>query len=109
MASGFMFATGVENSYPTTKGGKHRVDEMEKCGHYAKWRQDFDCVQDLGLRFLRYGPPLHRTWLGDGRYDWEFTDQAFADLRRRGSNPGGSCRVPGCCLAGKWLAVPTSF
>jgi len=21
----------------------------------------------------------------------------------------GSCRVPGCCLAGKWLAVPTSF
>ena len=87
MASGFMFATGVENSYPTTKGGKHRVDEMEKCGHYAKWRQDFDCVQDLGLRFLRYGPPLHRTWLGDGRYDWEFTDQAFADLRRRGIMP----------------------
>ena len=87
MASGFMFATGVENSYPTIQGGKHRVDELEKCGHYAKWRQDFDCVQELGIRFLRYGPPLHRTWLGDGRYDWEFADQAFADLRRRGIMP----------------------
>jgi beta-glucosidase len=82
MASGFMFATGVENSYPTIEGGR-RADEMEKCGHYAKWRQDFDCVEDLGIRFLRYGPPLHRTWLGDGRYDWSFADETFADLYRR--------------------------
>jgi beta-glucosidase/6-phospho-beta-glucosidase/beta-galactosidase len=27
---------------------------------------------------LRYGPPLHTTLLGPGRYDWEFAD----DLRR---------------------------
>jgi beta-glucosidase len=87
MASGFMFATGVENSYPTIQNGNWRVDEMEKCGHYTKWRQDFDCVQDLGIRFLRYGPALHRAWLGDGRYDWRFVDEAFADLRRRGIMP----------------------
>jgi beta-glucosidase len=87
MTSGFMFATGVENSYPTIGGGKHRVDEMEKCGHYGKWRQDFDCVQQLDIRFLRYGPALHRTWLGDGRYDWEFADQAFAELKQRGIMP----------------------
>ena len=87
MASGFMFATGVENSYPTIQNGNRRVDEMEKCGHYAKWRQDFDCVDELGIRFLRYGPALHRTWLGDGRHDWGFADEAFADLRRRGIMP----------------------
>ncbi len=87
MASGFMFATGVENSYPTIQGGTRRVDEMEKCGHYEKWRQDFDCVQELGIRFLRYGPPLPRTWLGDGRYDWGFADETFAELRRRGIMP----------------------
>jgi beta-glucosidase len=87
MASGFMFATGIENSYPTIEGGKHRVDEMAKCGHYEHWRRDFECVTDLGIRFLRYGPPLHRVWLGDGRYDWEFTDQAFAELRRLGIMP----------------------
>ncbi|HVG49124.1 MAG TPA: family 1 glycosylhydrolase, partial [Rubellimicrobium sp.] len=34
------------------------------------------------IRFLRYGPPIHRTWLGPGRYDWEFADLTFAELRR---------------------------
>jgi beta-glucosidase len=31
----FMFATGIENSYPTIQNGQVRVDEMEKCGHYT--------------------------------------------------------------------------
>ncbi|GAC1526816.1 MAG: family 1 glycosylhydrolase [Ramlibacter sp.] len=74
----FMFATGVENSNPTVNG--QRVDELDKCGHYRHWRTDFALVRDLGIRFLRYGPPLHTTWLGPGRYDWEFADQAFAGL-----------------------------
>jgi beta-glucosidase len=81
----FMFATGIENSYPTVGGA--RVDEMEKCGHYERWRTDFDCVQELGIGVLRYGPPLHRTWLGPGRYDWEFADQTFAELLRRDITP----------------------
>lgn len=77
----FLFATGIENSYPTVGGV--RVDEMEKCGHYRHWRTDFDCVQQLKISFLRYGPPIHRTWLGHGKYDWSFADQTFEDLRRR--------------------------
>lgn len=79
----FMFATGIENSYPTIHQGRARVDEVDSCRHYARWREDFALVQDLGIHFLRYGPPLHRVWLGDSRYDWEFTDLAFAELRRR--------------------------
>jgi beta-glucosidase len=79
----FLFATGIENSYPTINGGKTRVDEMEKCGHYKQWRTDFDCVQDLGISFLRYGPPLHRTWLGPEKYDWSFADTTFHELRKR--------------------------
>src|SRR4051812_5378699 len=78
----FIFATGIENSSPTISGGKVRVDEMDKCGHYQQWRTDFSLVKELGIRFLRYGPPLHRTYLGAGRYDWEFTDLAFAELRK---------------------------
>lgn len=54
MTPTFMFATGIENSAPTIGGGKMRVDEMEKCGHYERWREDFDCVQELGINFLRY-------------------------------------------------------
>jgi beta-glucosidase len=83
MTPAFMFATGIENSYPTLNGGRTRVDEMEKCGHYDLWRTDFDRVEELGLTFLRYGPPLYRTWLGASRYDWGFADATFQDLHRR--------------------------
>ncbi|HEY0844150.1 MAG TPA: family 1 glycosylhydrolase [Noviherbaspirillum sp.] len=83
MSPGFIFATGIENSIPTIQGGTVRVDEMEKCGHYRHWRTDFDLVQQLGICFLRYGPPLHRTWLGVDRYDWSFADETFGELAAR--------------------------
>jgi beta-glucosidase/6-phospho-beta-glucosidase/beta-galactosidase len=78
-----MFATGIENSYPTIQGGRTRVDEMEKCGHYDQWEVDFRLVQDLDICFLRYGPPLHRTWLAPDKYDWGFSDATYNSLRRR--------------------------
>ncbi len=77
----FMFATGIENSNPRIAGGVRR-DELAECGHYDHWREDFALVQEVGCNFLRYGPPLYRTMLGPGRYDWEFTDQAMAELLR---------------------------
>jgi beta-glucosidase len=83
----FAFATGIENSTPTIKNGAERVDEMEKCGFYKHWKTDFALVQDMGIQFLRYGPPIHKTWLGDGRYDWSFADETFADLKARNILP----------------------
>ncbi|MFL5327525.1 MAG: family 1 glycosylhydrolase [Gemmataceae bacterium] len=56
---------------------------MEKCGHYDHWQRDFDCVQELGLQYLRYGPPIYRVWRGPDQYDWSFVDAGFADLLRR--------------------------
>src|ERR1700712_4611992 len=78
-----MFATGIENSIPRIKRGTIRVDQMASCGHYARWREDFELVQDMGIEFLRYGPPLHTALLWAGKYDWEFADVPFADLPRR--------------------------
>ena len=83
----FMFATGIENSNPTIKGGTVRVDQLEACGFYKWWKTDFDLVEDMGLRFLRYGPPLHRTWLAPGKYDWDFADLTMNDLKRRNITP----------------------
>ena len=79
----FMFATGIENSIPTIDGGRKRVDELEKCRFYDYWRTDFQLVEEMGIRFLRYGPPLHKTWLAPGKYDWEFCDLTFNELKRR--------------------------
>ena len=64
----FLFATGIENSYPVVAapgGGDLRVDEMAKCRHYELWKEDFRLVKELGLEYLRYGPPYYvSTWSG---------------------------------------------
>jgi beta-glucosidase/6-phospho-beta-glucosidase/beta-galactosidase len=83
MLPNFLFATGIENSCPTIDGGRLRVDELEKCGHVRHWRKDFELVQELGIGVLRYGPSITKTWLGPGRYDWDFADHTFGDLLRR--------------------------
>ncbi len=85
LGSRFMFATGIENSYPTIAlpdGTAKRVDEMEKCGHYKCWKDDLRLVDEMGIRFLRYGPPYYKTHLGPGKYDWSFTDEVFAEIKR---------------------------
>jgi beta-glucosidase/6-phospho-beta-glucosidase/beta-galactosidase len=87
MNTPFLFATGIENSNPTVQNGRVRVDEMEKCGHYRYWQKDFDLVQEMGISFLRYGPPIHTTWLRPGRFNWSFADETFRDLRRRNIAP----------------------
>jgi beta-glucosidase/6-phospho-beta-glucosidase/beta-galactosidase len=78
----FMFATGVECSNPTIANGRIRRDQLEECGHYARWREDLALTCDLGLRVLRYGLPIHRVFLGPGKYDWEFADLVMAEMRR---------------------------
>jgi beta-glucosidase/6-phospho-beta-glucosidase/beta-galactosidase len=81
----FIFATGIENSYPTISladGSTKRVDEMEKCGFYKYWEEDFHLVRELGIEFLRFGPPYYKTHLGCGKYDWAFSDLTFRKLKQ---------------------------
>ena len=86
----FIFSTGIENSYPVITGRdgqRKRIDQMEKCGHYEHWREDFRLVRELGLDHLRYGPPYYRVHLAPGKYDWSFVDETFEELRRLGITP----------------------
>lgn len=85
-----MFATGIENSYPTIMlpdGTTKRVDELEKAKHYQFWKEDFQLVKDSGIEFLRYGPPYFSTHLAPGVYDWHFTDITFREMKRLGITP----------------------
>ena len=79
----FLFATGIENSYPTLPGGR-RIDQMEKCGHYARWEEDFALVREMGLGALRYGPAYYRTHVALNRFDWASCDEPMARLRQLG-------------------------
>lgn len=79
----FLFATGIENSYPRLPDGS-RHDQLEQCGHYDRWRDDFRLARDLGVDALRYGPAWYRTNPAPGRYDWSSVDDQMAWLRDSG-------------------------
>ncbi len=81
----FMFATGIENSYPNISlpnGSTKRIDEMEKTGHYKLWKDDFQLVKESGIQYLRYGPPYYSTNVAPGVYNWSFTDDVFNELKQ---------------------------
>jgi len=57
-----MFATGIECSYPvvaSADGGVRRVDEMAKCGHYRRWREDFQ----RRFHWVRFYTPVNETFV----------------------------------------------
>lgn len=83
----FIFATGVECSYPTIHGGRWRRDLMLATGHYRRWQDDLELTLDIGATHLRYGPPLHLMFLGPDRYDWSFTDEVLPAMRDLGLTP----------------------
>ena len=88
--SRFIFATGIECSYPTIEssdGRRVRIDQLEKTFHYERWRDDFALVRELGIGFLRYGPPYHRVHTAPDTFEWEFLDAALAELSRLGITP----------------------
>jgi hypothetical protein len=88
--SRFVFASGVECSYPSivdADGRRVRRDQMAECGHYNHWREDFEAALALGCRHLRYGPPYYRMHLGPGSYDWSFTDEVLPAMRDMGITP----------------------
>jgi uncharacterized protein (DUF362 family)/beta-glucosidase/6-phospho-beta-glucosidase/beta-galactosidase len=90
LPAGFLFATGIECSYPTIAGPQGRsvrVDQLESTFHYRRWREDLALVRDLGLQVLRYGPPYYRVQAAPDSYDWEFTDEVFAGTRQLGIVP----------------------
>jgi hypothetical protein len=84
---GFIFATGIECSYPTVEHGRWRRDEMKSTEHYERWREDFDRAREVGITHIRYGPPLHLIFTGPAQYDWSWIDEPMRELREFGPEP----------------------
>lgn len=77
----FMFATGIECSYPTIENGKLRRDLLEECGHYERFEEDLNLIKELGLQVVRYGLPYYKINFAPGKYDWEFADLAMRKIQ----------------------------
>jgi beta-glucosidase/6-phospho-beta-glucosidase/beta-galactosidase len=85
--SEFMFATGIECSYPTIDGGRWRRDQLKETGHYRYWKRDLELVKELGLKYLRYGPPLHLIYQSPDKFDWSFADEVLRKMQELGITP----------------------
>lgn len=83
----FMFATGIECSTPTIENGRWRIDQLAETGHYDNWRYDLELVRLMGIKYLRYGPPIHLICPAKDKYDWSFTDKVFESMRGLGIIP----------------------
>jgi beta-glucosidase/6-phospho-beta-glucosidase/beta-galactosidase len=89
-AGNFLFATGIECSYPTIAGPKGtsiRRDQLDECGHYKHWKRDLELVRELGLKVLRYGLPYHSIQQSADKYDWEFADLVMAQMKKLDITP----------------------
>jgi beta-glucosidase/6-phospho-beta-glucosidase/beta-galactosidase len=84
---GFIFATGIECSYPTIENGRWRRDEMDGTRHYSRWPEDFGLAREIGVSHIRYGPPLHLVFEGPGRYEWSWIDEPMRELEALGPEP----------------------
>jgi beta-glucosidase/6-phospho-beta-glucosidase/beta-galactosidase len=83
----FMFATGIECSYPTIDNGLTRRDQLLECGHYDHWKKDLQLVRELGLKVLRYGLPYYNIHLGPDKYDWSFADEVMNEMKEMEITP----------------------
>ncbi len=83
----FMFATGIECSYPTIHHGRLRRDQLRECGHYDRWKEDLRLVQELGLKVLRYGLPYYSIHRAPGKFDWSFADEVMNEMQRLNITP----------------------
>lgn len=54
----FMFATGIECSYPTINNGKTRRDLLQECGHYDNLKKGFGIGKRDGAEVFALRPSL---------------------------------------------------
>ena len=88
--SEFMFATGIENSYPTIewKGKTIRQDELAKTKHYERWRDDFRLAAGTGdSNISGTARRISRRIPVPDKYDWSFTDETFRALHEQKVTP----------------------
>ena len=62
--TGFMFATGIECSYPTIDHGRWRCDQMRFHRTLPNVAARPSLAREIGVTHIRYGPPLHLIFDG---------------------------------------------
>jgi beta-glucosidase/6-phospho-beta-glucosidase/beta-galactosidase len=78
----FAWALGIEDTFvPQVHARSGRIlDEYVLTQHDRFWREDLRMIEDIGVRYLRYGIPWYQVNPAPGRFDWSWTDEALPYL-----------------------------
>ena len=104
---GFMFATGIENSYPTIAGGV-RIDQMEQVRPLRALARRPPLVRDLGIHYLRWGPALHRRFSRRAAMTGPGPTRSWPRCTDWTSIPSSTCAISACPTGWATSRTPTS-
>src|SRR3989344_364875 len=80
-----IFLTGIEGSDPFVQG-KRRNQFKEAFDFYSNYEIRLKNISNLGIKWLRFGPPYSETHLGIDKYDFSFSDKIIAKCEELGIN-----------------------
>lgn len=77
----FVWGAGVECSFLPHLN----VDQFQWTQHNRFWREDLRRArEELGIGYLRYAFPWHVLEPSKGQFNWEFSDERIAEMRKLG-------------------------
>ncbi|MDQ3076867.1 MAG: family 1 glycosylhydrolase [bacterium] len=78
-----IFLTGIESSDPWVSNNR-RNQLVEAHNFHEHWEKRIENIYDLGIRWLRFGPPYSQTHVGKDVYDFSLTEKVLAKCKELG-------------------------
>lgn len=78
-----IFLTGIEGSDPQIDGVR-RNQLKEAHDFYTHYKERLQAIRDLGITWLRFGPPYSQVHIGPDTYDFSFIDKVVKECDRLG-------------------------
>ncbi len=78
-----IFLTGIEGSDPAVDGVR-RNQLLEAHDFYSHYQERLEKIADLGITWLRFGPPYSQVHLGRDQYDFSFVDKVLKSCQELG-------------------------
>ncbi len=78
-----IFLTGIESSDPWVEG-RRRNQLVEAYNFHDNWQKRLENIKELGITWLRFGPPYSQTHIGKNIYDFSLVDKILAKCKELG-------------------------
>lgn len=78
-----VFLTGIEGSDPWVEG-KRRNQLIEAHNFHENWQKRLENIKNLGIKWLRFGPPYSQTHIDKDTFDFSLTEKVLTKCKELG-------------------------